>query len=43
MARQTKFDLFLNLKTANALGVKFPQAIRVRADRVIEQFMQIGR
>jgi putative ABC transport system substrate-binding protein len=32
----TKFELILNLKTAKAMGVKFPQSILVRADRVIE-------
>ncbi len=32
----TKYELGLNLKTAKAMGIKFPQSILVRADRVIE-------
>jgi len=32
----TRFELVLNLKTAKAMGFKFPQSIFVRADRVIE-------
>jgi putative ABC transport system substrate-binding protein len=34
--RATNFDLIINRKTAEALGIKIPQSILVRADRVIE-------
>ena len=34
--RASSFDLVLNLKTARALGLKFPQAMLQRADRVID-------
>lgn len=32
----TRYEMFVNLKTATGLGMKFPQTLLLRADRVIE-------
>lgn len=34
--RPSRFDLLINMKTAKALGLKIPQSVLVRADRLIE-------
>jgi len=32
----TKFELLINMKTANALGLKLPASLRLRADEIIQ-------
>ena len=36
VGQPTKFDMEINLRTAKALGLQFPQTVLLRADKLIE-------
>ena len=36
MEQSTTYELAINAKTAKALGIRIPESIRIRVDRVID-------
>jgi putative tryptophan/tyrosine transport system substrate-binding protein len=36
VAQPTQFELVVNMRRASALGIKIPQSIILRADRIID-------
>jgi putative tryptophan/tyrosine transport system substrate-binding protein len=40
--QSSRFEFVVNLRTAKALGITFPQSILIRADEVIDETAVVG-